>query len=263
MSFHSSPWGKLHYLRKGSGPNITLIFHGFGQTHKDMLPLDKIRKEKDSFIYIDMFYHGRSIWQNSEVLLDKEKWKILIESLLMELEAKSFNLIGFSMGGKLSLLTYELIPNRVERMILLGPDGIKTGKWYNTSSYPDFFSPALKRVVFKPQRVFAITKGLKKVGVLDKSIYKFVTTQMQSRSKRAQVYFVWKVFGRIQLNIGKIIREARAKKTPFDLFIGEFDAMITLSNVEKFSKKIQQLELKILPVGHGDLIEAVAEDLRK
>ncbi len=263
MSFLNSPWGKLHFIKKGTGRNVTLIFHGFGQTHVDMLVMDKIRTEEDSFIYIDMFYHGKSLWRNVETPLDKNRWKSIISSLLDELKAERFNLIGFSMGGKLSLLTYEVLSDKVDSLTLIGPDGIKTGNWYNTSTYPDFFSPALKRVVFKPQRVFKVVKGLNKVGAMDKSIYKFVTTQMESRSKRAQVFFVWKVFGRIQLSIGQIIREARARNTQFKLIVGKYDAMITPRNVGRFSRKIPQLNLKILPVGHGQLTEAAAEFLQK
>ncbi|MFC3880483.1 alpha/beta fold hydrolase [Algoriphagus namhaensis] len=264
MSFLSSPWGKLFYEREGQGQNVTLLFHGFGQSHEDMLEFGKIRSEADTFIYIDMFYHGRSVWNNPEVELTRTIW-VKIITLLQEQESFSkFHLIGFSMGGKISLLTFELMPERVESLLLIGPDGIKTGKWYSTANYPTFISPLFKRLIFKPKRVFRIFEGLQKAGMVEKSIHKFITTQMETRSKRAQIFFVWKVFGRIQLDLGQIIKNARKTKTPIRICIGEYDAMITKANMNRFLEKLPHATLTLFPVGHGQLIQAtVAEDLKK
>ncbi len=261
MSFLSNSWGKLFYEKRGDGKNFTLIFHGFGQSHKDMLAFEKIRRTEDTYIYVDMFYHGRSIWKSPNVILKKEHWKIIVEQLCDQLGIISFKLIGFSMGGKLSLLTYEVLPDRISGLTLIGPDGIKTGKWYSTSNYPDFFSGAFKQVIFTPEPVFSLFKGMKKAKLVDKSIYKFITTQMETRSKRGQVFFVWKVFGRINLEIGKIIKHARERQTPINIFVGKYDAMITEENLQKFSLKIPQLNLVVLPVGHGQLTEATTEYL--
>lgn len=254
--FH--PTGKLAYLKKGMGEGVFLIFHGIGQTHRDMLAFDRIQKPGQKFLYIDLFYHGESIWANSASHLTKSGWKELINGLQKQEEFKDFHLIGYSMGGKLALLTYELFSTQVKSLILLAPDGIKTGLWYSMSSYPNYFHPLFKRVVFKPNRFFGIMEGLNSAGLVEKSLVKFVKTQMETRSKRAQAYFVWKVFGGIQLQLGKIIRIVRRHPIPITLFIGEFDKMVTAENLERFSSKISQLQKIILPVGHGGLIEAAA-----
>lgn len=257
--FH--PTGKLAYLKKGMGDEIFLIFHGFGQTRRDMLAFDQIRKPGQKFLFIDQFYHGQSHWANSASLLTKSVWKELIEGFQMQEQFEDFHLIGYSMGGKFALLTYELFSSQVKSLTLLAPDGIKTGLWYSMSSYPNYFHPLFKRVVFKPNRFFGIMEGLNSAGLVEKSMVKFVKTQMETRSKRAQAYFVWKVFGGIQLQLGKIIRQSRIKTIPMTLFIGEFDKMVTQENLERFSSKIPHLRKIILPVGHGGLIEAAANFL--
>lgn len=261
LSLLQTPWGKLMYAREGNSGPVTLLIHGFGQNHEAMLPLGRNRPSNESYIYLDMFYHGRSIWSRKEVPLSKSIWAKIIQLLQVQEDFQNFHLIGFSMGGKLSLLTYEVMSDQVLSLQLIGPDGIQTGKWYSTSNYPDFVSPAFKRLVFKPQPVFRAFENLRSVGIIEKSIYKFITTQMETRSKRAQVFFVWKVFGRIQLDLGKIIRTARAKKTPIALFVGRYDAMVTARNLQRFSSKIPQAKMLVLPVGHGQLIEATVARL--
>lgn len=261
MHYLIHPRGKLAYLKIGHGEEMVLIFHGFGQTHHDMLAFDQLRKPGHTFLFIDMFYHGRSQWTDSVRTLDRSVWKEIINGLQTQEGFHNFHLIGYSMGGKFSLLTFEIFHTQVKSLILIAPDGIKTGLWYSMSSYPNYFHALFKRVVFKPNRFFGIVKGLSAAGLVEKSLVKFVKTQMETRSKRAQAYFVWKVFGGIQLQLGKIIRQFRKTQIPVSLFIGEFDKMVTEENLDRFSSKIPHLQKIILPVGHGGLIEAAAKFL--
>jgi pimeloyl-ACP methyl ester carboxylesterase len=258
------PKGKLAYRKEGSGPEVFLVFHGFGQSHLDMLEFDRVRKPRQTFLFFDIFYHGRSQWTDSGSELDSTTWMELIQSIQTKEGFPDFHLIGYSMGGKFALLTYELFPGQVKSLILLAPDGIKTGLWYSMTSYPNYFHPLFKRVIFKPNRFFGIVEGLNSAGIVEKSLVKFIKTQMETRSKRAQAYFVWKVFGGIQLQLGKIIRLARKNPAvPITLFIGEFDKMVTAENLKGFSSKIPHLTKVVLPVGHGGLIQEAVEYLKK
>lgn len=254
--------GKLAYLKVGTGSDVFLIFHGFAQSHQDMLRFDEIRKQNQCFLFIDMFYHGRSQWHDSRRKLERLHWVELIKMLQAQENFTHFHLVGYSMGGKFSLLTYELFAQEIKSLILLAPDGIKTGLWYSMTNYPNYIQPIFKRVIFKPSRFFGIIDGLNSAGLVGKSFVKFVKTQLETRSNRAQAYFVWKVFGSIQLQLGKIIQQARAHKTPITLFLGVHDKMVTSENLDRFSKKIPQLKTVNLPVGHGQLIDAAVKYLK-
>lgn len=261
MNSLETPWGRLVYDQLGDGPEVFLFFHGFGQSHLDMLPFGRLIQPGQRFLFIDLFFHGNSSWHDTSIPLTKVIWSKIVQEVSVQAGFKDFHLVGFSMGGKFSLLTFELFPERVKSLTLLAPDGIKTGLFYNLNSYPDYFHPFFKGVVFKPQRFFGIMDGLHSVGIIETSLIKFVKTQMQTRSKRAQVYLSWKVFGNLQLSLGKIIQLARSKKIPIHLFTGKFDKMVTASNLSRFSTKIPHLKAISLPVGHGKLIAASVEKL--
>lgn len=261
MEFVRHAAGKLAYRRFGSGSEAWILFHGFGQCHLNMLAFDKLRAPKQSYLFVDLFYHGQTSWNTSEKPLKKEDWKIILLSLLQQESIDTFHLVGYSMGGKFALLSYELLPERISSLSLLAPDGIKTGLWYSISNYPSGIHPLFKQVVFRPQRFFSLVDGLKTAGLLQKSLVKFVKTQLETRSKRAQAYLVWKVLGGLHLQLGTIIRQLRQRPIPVTLVLGEFDRMVSPKNLERFITKVPGLNLLQLPVGHGQLIEATVSSL--
>ena len=263
MEFVRQAAGKLAYRRFGSGSEVWIFFHGFGQSHQDMLTFEKLRTAKQSYLFVDLIYHGQSSWNSSEKELKKEEWKTILLSLLQQESIDSFRLVGYSMGGKFALLSYELLPERIISLSLLAPDGIKTGLWYSMSNYPSGIHPLFKQVVFRPKRFFTLVDGLKTAGLLQKSLVKFVKTPLETRSKRAQAYLVWKVLGGLHLQLGTIIRQLRQRPIPVTVVLGEFDRMVSPKNLERFTAKVPQLKLLQLPVGHGQLIEATVSYLHQ
>jgi pimeloyl-ACP methyl ester carboxylesterase len=255
--------GKLAYRSFGSGAEVWVFFHGFGQRHQDLLAFDKLRTPQQRHLFVDLVYHGRSSWNSAEKALTKAEWKAIILTLLQQESIDTFHLVGYSMGGKFALLSYELLPDRISSLSLLAPDGIKTGLWYSMSNYPRGIHPLFKRVVFRPQRFFKLVDGLKTAGLLQKSLVKFVKTQLETRSKRAQAYLVWKVLGGLHLQLGTIIKQLRQQPIPVTVVLGEFDRMVSPKNLERFTSKVPHLVLYQLPVGHGQLIEATVAHLQQ
>jgi pimeloyl-ACP methyl ester carboxylesterase len=263
MEFVKHAAGKLAYRSIGSGSEVWIFFHGFGQRHQDMLTFDQLRTPNQRFLFVDLIYHGQTSWNTSEKDLKKEEWKAILLSLLQKESIDTFHLVGYSMGGKFALLSYELLPERISSLSLLAPDGIKTGLWYSISNYPNSIQPLFKQVVFRPKRFFTVVDGLKTAGLLQKSLVKFVKTQLETRSKRAKAYLVWKVLGSLHLQLGIIIRQLRQHPILVTLVLGEFDRMVSPKNLERFTTKVPQLRLLQLPVGHGQLIEATVSYLHQ
>jgi pimeloyl-ACP methyl ester carboxylesterase len=261
--FLETSFGHLAYKRHGKGSEVFVLFHGFGQSMKVYDPYLPLRKENESYLVFDIFYHGQSSWKTADKKLTKEIWREIWVQLMAEEKFDAFHLIGYSMGGKFCLVTYELFPERVKSLLLMAPDGIKTGFWYNMATFPGYMNRLFKRVVFHPDRFFRVMDFLHSLGLLQSSLIKFVKSQMQTRTMRAQIYFTWSVFKPLQPDIGKIIVDIREHGTPAMLVTGKFDKMITSKNLQRFSSKIPHLQQVELECGHNDLIEKTAEFLTK
>ncbi|AFL85658.1 putative hydrolase or acyltransferase of alpha/beta superfamily [Belliella baltica DSM 15883] len=255
MDFLNTSFGKLAYQKHGKGNDVYLLFHGFGQNMKAFDTFLTLRKETQTYLIFDIFYHGQSSWKSINYKLTKDIWKEIIIQLMLEEGFEKFHLIGYSMGGKFSLATYELFPKQVQSLLLMAPDGIKTGFWYNMATFPGILNRVFRHVVFHPERFFKTMKMLKKVGILQKSLIKFVKSQMKTRTMRAQVYFTWIVFKPLQPSLGKIIQSLRENQTPITLVTGKFDKMVTTENLKKFTTKIPHIKIVELESGHNSLIE--------
>jgi pimeloyl-ACP methyl ester carboxylesterase len=261
MEFLETDFGHLAYKKHGTGKNISLLFHGFGQNMKVYEPFLDLIKEDDCYMVFDMFYHGHSSWKSIDQKLTKVIWRKILLQLMEKEDFAKFNLIGYSMGGKFCLISYELFPCHVKSLLLMAPDGIKTGFWYNMATFPGFLNKLFKRVIFHPQRFFSIIDFLHSLGLLQSSLIKFVKSQMQTRTMRAQAYFTWNVFKPLKPNLKEITDFLNLNQIPFTLMTGKYDKMVTSKNLRGFSSKISHLKNVELPCGHNTLIEETANFL--
>jgi pimeloyl-ACP methyl ester carboxylesterase len=253
--FLETSFGHLAYQKYGKGKTVYLLFHGFGQTMKAFDPFLCTRKDTECYLVFDLFYHGQSSWKSIQQQLTKEIWRKIILQLMEKENFEKFHLIGYSMGGKFSLVTFELFPCHVQSMLLMAPDGIKTGFWYNMATFPGILNRIFKHVVFHPERFFKTMDILNRLGILESSITKFVKSQMNTRTKRAQVYFTWNVFKPLRPDLGMIIKLIRINQIPVSLVTGKYDKMVTTKNLQKFSSKISHIKNIELECGHNTLIE--------
>ncbi|MCR9015378.1 alpha/beta hydrolase [Aquiflexum gelatinilyticum] len=255
MEFLETTFGHLAYKKHGTGQNIHLLFHGFGQNMKAYDSFLTLRRETDTYLVFDMFYHGQSSWKSVNQKLTKAIWREIVLQLMQKEKFEKFHLVGYSMGGKFCLITYELFPNFVQSLLLMAPDGIKTGFWYNMATFPGILNRLFRHVVFHPERFFRTMDFFHRLGLLQSSLIKFVKSQMGTRKKRAQVYFTWNVFKPLRPDLGLIIKTIRMNQTPISLFTGQFDKMITSDNLSRFNSKIPHLLMFELNSGHNTLIE--------
>ena len=261
MRFLLTSFGNLAYRKFGNGNNVHLLFHGFGQNMKAFDSFLFLRKEEDTYLVFDIFFHGQSTWKSNSQKLTKEIWKEFIVLLMKEESIEDFHLIGYSMGGKFSLVTYELFPTLVRSLTLMAPDGIKTRFWYNMATFPGFLQKLFKKVVFHPERFFAIIEFLEISGLLESSLIKFVQSQMKTRTLRAQIYFTWIIFKPLKPNLKNIISSININQTRISLITGEYDKMVTSKNLSGFSSKILHVRNVELPCGHNSLIEETSKFL--
>ncbi|WP_373495262.1 alpha/beta fold hydrolase [Aquiflexum sp.] len=259
MRFLLTSSGNLAYRKFGNGRNIHLLFHGFGQNIKAFDSFLVLRKEEDTYLVFDIFFHGQSTWKSNSEKLTKEIWEEFIALLMRKENIETFHLIGYSMGGKFCLVTYELFPTLVNSLTLMAPDGIKTGFWYNMATFPGILNRSFRHVIFHPNRFFKTVDILHRLGLLQASLVKFVKSQMQTRTKRAQIYFTWNIFKPMQPDLKQIIYLLNELKTPITLFTGEFDQMVTSENLEEFTSQIPHIEKIELSCGHNTLISDTAD----
>jgi pimeloyl-ACP methyl ester carboxylesterase len=248
---------KLYYYKSGAGSKSLLLFHGFGQDH---LAFDSWTAHLSDYTVFsfDLFFHGQSVWNNSRPV-EKEDWKKIIELLIEKEKLADFEVAGFSMGGKFAFATLESFPEKVRRMTLIAPDGIKVNFWYRLATYPIAMRALFESVVSNPKIFFALARFLEATGVINKYLLRFVTVQMNSLEKRQQVYCTWIQFRQLKFDmrlIGDLINE---QKIGLKIIVGKFDKVIPAKDMNRLLKYVPGGKLEVIDAGHNNLIDKAVD----
>jgi pimeloyl-ACP methyl ester carboxylesterase len=253
----------FHYSEFGKGKNILISFHGYGQTLEHYNSLEEVLKEEYTIYSFDLFYHGKSFWHEKDKPLSKEFWAELIHVFLKEKKIQRFSLLGFSMGGKFAFATLEQFYSQIDKLILIAPDGVKTNFWYSLATYPGWMRKIFRRIIVKPGIYFKLVKFLSALNLMDKGILRFANTQMNTKKQRRKVYYSWMVFKDLQFDMKEIASILNTHSIRLELFLGEYDKIITQKNMRRLLDKLNDYQINVLQSGHSSLIEAVAKHYKQ
>jgi pimeloyl-ACP methyl ester carboxylesterase len=239
--------------KSGHGDNVLLLFHGFGQHHKVFEKLAEALDKHYTLYAFDLYFHGNSKWLN-EIPLEKDTWREIMVQFLAENKINQFSVLGFSLGGKFALATLELFPERIEQVILLAPDGIKTNFWYSLATYPLLLRRFFKSMILKPGRLHAITSALHALRVVDNGLLRFAESQMDTQEKRERVYYSWVVFRHLKFKMKAIARLLQIHSIRLTLVVGKHDKIITTENMQSLLRYLKDYQLEVLDTGHNGVI---------
>lgn len=244
----------VHYVKAGNGKHPLLVFHGFGQDHTLYVPLVKSLSKKYTLYIIDLFFHGKSEWNEEERPLDKTTWNNILRVLFQEHQIADFSIMAYSLGGKFALATIEGFPTQVHEVFLLAPDGIKTSFWYSLATYPKALRKFFKSMIFRHERFLMIANKLNEYNLVDKGLIRFADYQMNTETKRKRVYYTWVVFRHLTFDLKKIADLINQNDIHVTMIVGKYDKVIRPENMHRLLKHIRKYKLEILDSGHTGLI---------
>lgn len=249
----------ISYRRFGEGPATLLCLHGYGEGSDAFVFLSKYIGDQYTVYAIDLPFHGKTDW--------KEGLNFSYQDLLSITEAilngrGAFTLMGFSLGGRIALSLYQSLPNRVEKLVLLAPDGLKVNFWYwlatQTKAGNGFFALTMKY----PGWFLGMLKLLNWFGLINASIFKFVNYYIGSKVVRQLLYNRWTALRKLRPGLHEIKSSIKQHMTMTRLIYGKHDRIILSSVGEKFREGIEEFcSLSVIASGHQVLHEKHAADI--
>ena len=250
----------ISYSVYGSGEKVLLVFHGYGHSHKNMKGIEESVSQEYKIYSFDLFFHGFSEWNYDDSPLSKDHWVSIMNAFLLKNEIQKFSVLGFSLGGKVALSLVELMPEKIEKVYLIAPDGLRYHFWY------DMVTSGLLKSVFKmtisTPTIFNTTVSvLNRLSLVDKSVLRFSSTQMNSKEKRRRVYYSWVVYKGLTPDIKKVIGIINEKTIPLTVYLGKYDRIIKPETVLDFCSKVKKCKVHQLNSGHNNLLDEVSNQL--
>ena len=257
----------IGYYRFGTGPKPVVCFHGFGEDASLFVFLNKYAGNQFTFYSIDLPFHGQTEWKGG-LTFDIADLRQIVEEILDQnsLRLQPLNgkptLLGFSLGGRMALSLYEVMPEKIEKLILLAPDGLKVNFWYWLATQTwlgnKFFALTMK----KPGWFFGLLKLMNKLKLINASIFKFVKHYIGDTEVRRLLYARWTTLRKLTPNLHIIKNQIRENKTPVRLIYGKHDRIILSAVGEKFKRGIEEhCTLSVIHSGHQVLHEKHIEEI--
>lgn len=256
----------LEYISFGAGPKVLLAFHGFGRRAEDVLFFREELEKKYTVYSFNFFHHGKSEYPEQRIhsnTLHPEELCEMFKQFFDEKQISSFSLLGYSMGGKISLQLLHFFPEMVDSIFLLAPDGLKHNFWYDFTSRNKVGTSLYRRLKKKPDRFFSVLKFLQRSGLLKEKLYRFVMGNLDTPQKREMVYKVWMTMRLIRPSISESARLIKKLNIPAYLLFGKHDKVIPLKIGHRFNKKAGTTCLVIgVDCGHNMYTEQTKEKLQ-
>jgi pimeloyl-ACP methyl ester carboxylesterase len=258
---------RIKYIRFGDGPREIFCFHGYGEDGSSFSFLEKYAGSQYTFFAMDLPFHGDTQW-NDGLSFTTNDLLLIIEKILAENNKQSvidtvpFTLMGYSLGGRIALSLYEKVPSRIEKIILLAPDGLKVNFWYWLSTQTWIGNKLFAFTMKHPRWFFGFLKMLNKLKLVNASIFKFVNYYIGDENIRQLLYNRWTSLRKLKPNLRSIKLSIQHNNTPLRLIYGKHDRIIRPGRGEKFMQGIEKnSNLLVIHSGHKVLEEKHAQEI--
>ena len=256
---------QLSYIEWGHGHDLVLCFHGFGREASDFKPFQRLLAPHQRLIAIDLIAHGNSRFLDNRdptQALTPQEWVNLLTAFLEDKKIDTFHLMGYSIGGRIALCTWQWMPEKVKSVLLLAPDGLKKNKLYQFTSGTSIGRALYRYFVRKPELLFATAGLLHKARILHPKLHRFVHVHLDSEAKRQLVYDAWLAYRLFFPNLMKLSLQHQTSFIPLTLIFGKNDSIIRPHLAKKLTRKFRtHINVMEINAGHrllnDDLIELI------
>lgn len=233
---------RIHIRESGNSNAPAILFiHGFGASLHTWEDWTKELEKDFRVIRFDLPGFGLSGPDQTVNYSDERSAQIILQ-LLSTLQVKKVSVVGNSIGGRIAWYFTAMHPDRVEKLVLISPDGFESpGMSYNKApeipSYLSMINYIFPKFVFRENLEIAYS---------NKSV---LSSQLFERYYELALYP-----GNRQAMIDRMRQTVLKDPAPFLkkihcpvlLLWGEHDAMIPIQNAKDYLALIPQAELQVL-----------------
>lgn len=254
----------VHYQIFGNGPKTLLAFHGFSRNSNDFKLYLDVLGPQYTIIAWDLFYHGKTKIDGRCIRsFTKDQLKSILENFLLEQNITQFEVMGYSMGGRVALFLLEQFPEKITKAFLLAPDGLKTNFW-NWMVTSTKTGKALYGFTIKNPGWFGqLTNMGKFLGLMPPKIDKFMALNFGTAGTRLRIYRVWKLYQNINFELKPLAQLLIKHHIQIDIIVGKKDPVVAPSVCEGFQKLLpQNSRFILLDAGHDLFKQHVLDALK-
>ncbi len=253
---------KVHYRLFGNGPKLLFCFHGYGRDGYTFGFLEKSLGQKFTIVALDAPFHGHTQWDDP--VFKPTDLVSVLEQLATTLgnSTSKISLLGFSMGGRIVLNVTQHFASRIERIVLLAPDGLKFNFWHWFSTHTWLGNQIFDYTVHKPAWLLKAVLIAQKRGVITRNLAVFVRYYLENGDERFVLYRRWIIMKKFRPRLSSVKKTILKNQIKVRMLFGSYDKIIHSAGGHKFLRSLEAYAtVDIIDAGHDVLREWHAQTI--
>jgi len=248
----------INYYVLGNGAKDLFCFHGYGEEGSSFKFLEKYIGPVYTLYAIDFPVHGQTKWNEKDAFTTNHLFSIIQKIQLHQ--NKKFSLLAYSMGGRAALDIVENFSNKIERVVLVAPDGLHLNIWYWITTQTSVGNKAFDYTMEKPGWFFALVNISGNLRIINKSVIKFVHHYLDDREQRILLYKRWTCLRKVRPDLHTIKKICAEKNIQLKFLFGKYDRIILSKRADIF-KNAKNISIRIIEAGHQLLKDKYANEI--
>lgn len=253
--FISYQQSTFSYLKGGRGKKVLLCLHGFGEEADTFSFLEPYLADEFTVYAPDLPWHGQTKW-NGKLTFPIKELVALLERIIPDFNNQLIELLCFSMGGRVGLSLLERIPQKIERAVLLAPDGLNINGWYWLATQTWAGNGLFRYTMKHPQWFGFFVDQMNRRKWINSSVAKYVHHYIDVQKVRDDLYNIWTTMRKFRPDLHLVKKKLAEQHICLHLIFGSFDRIIPAKNGYRFQQGSEDwIRVYELQAGHQLLRE--------
>lgn len=246
---------------KGDGPQVLVCLHGYLQDRHLFEPLFENVPSGWRIILVDLPCFGESVWKSNTPMTQDFIQKFW-QSIQARFKGDVWHLLGFSMGGKISMAIQTLENPQTQKVILIAPDGIRSNPWHRFAAETLPGKWVLKLIFRRPVPFLKLADIIYRKRWIDRMRHRVFMANFASLKNRQWFSEYLRIYGGIRLDIKNLAKNPYSRLTRWYVIWGRHDEVLSPKNVKRFRRYFPGTRIDIIEGKHL-LIDHHAPEVRK
>lgn len=228
-----------------------VCLHGFGESADSFSFLANHLPDEFTVVAPELPWHGETNFRQADFSV--QDFAAVLELMIPSFKQQSIYLLGYSMGARIALSLVEYMPEKISKVVLLAPDGLKINGWYWLATQTTAGNKLFRYSMQHPQWFAAIINLLNKLNFVNKGVAKYVHKYIDDAQVRNNLYHIWTTMRKFRPNIKQVQQRVAFNQISVHLVFGKYDRIIPYSAGYKLHKGCESL-ITIHEVQGGHLL---------
>jgi pimeloyl-ACP methyl ester carboxylesterase len=247
--------GTVHYHEYGTGTKPLLAFHGYGMTGKQFNVMEQAVLGEYRVYGFDHFFHGLSKldgWDEQQILagMPKAMVRLYLEEWFKVYGRQRISLMAYSIGANFVLILLEDYADLIDEVILMAPDGLAGYDGFKFLQHNNIGRTLFKGITKSKWLAPGILKALKRIKVIDESLYTIAYNEIDTPQKREDVFYTLNLIRFLQPDVQKITEYINRYHIKCMLIFGKDDLLFPRKPAQPVIDLLNNAEVHEVPMGH-------------